>query len=160
MRDNNLRGRGRTRLWWAVVAVALMVSMALSAGVGYEYSRHVHEGDRVQRAADHLIPPAGWTYLGETREPGSPFLCIVSCPHPVVTKNYRAFVSPMDACRAIEARVAAQFAPPRRETWDGGCGWRAPLRSVGGRADVGASAVPAETGYPTEISVYFSGGPT
>jgi hypothetical protein len=136
--------------------------MTISGGVGYAYSQHIHEGDRVQHAADRLTLPAAWTYLGETKEPGSPFLCVVSCPQPVVTKMYRVAVSPSDACSEIKARVAAQFGTPRRETWDAGCGWRAPLHSVGGRADVGAYAVPSQAGPPhtTDVSIYFSGGPT
>jgi hypothetical protein len=148
---------------------AVVAGAAIVAFVGYGYYRHAHEAERVQQAADRLTVPDDWTYLGEVREHGSPFLCFVSCPHPAVTKRYRAPISPDEACAEIKARVTALFARPRRESWAGGCGWRAPLHSVGDGADIGASAgqtrdldalARSHTVWLTNVEVYFSGGAT
>jgi hypothetical protein len=120
------------------VRLLLFVLLAGVAGVSYAAYRHAHEDDRVKRASDRLSTPAGWKLVGVTKESGSPFLCIVSCPHPRITRVYRTDAPPREACDVIKAQVERRIAPPRRQTWDSGCGWRARLEDVGSRADVGA----------------------
>jgi hypothetical protein len=137
----------RPRTYVKVIVLAAVSFMFIGVvGLSYAWYRHEHEDDRVQRAADRLSTPAGWKYLGHTTESGSPFLCIVSCFHPQVTKVYRTDVEPLQACAVLEAWLAREVATPVRQTWASGCGWRAPLHDVGGRADVGAFA---ETGRGT-----------
>jgi hypothetical protein len=159
-----------------VALLGVIAGVVGITGLSYAAYQHAHEGERVKRAANRLSSPGGWKLVGVTEESGSPFLCIVSCPHPEVTKVYRTDAVPLEACGVIKAQVSRQIARPKRQTWDAGCGWRAPLDHVGAKADVRAFAqtgsrlrtLPANlwpgialpTDNATYVFVTFSGGPT
>jgi hypothetical protein len=161
---------------WLIVGVGIIGVLGMAA-VSYAAYRHAHEGDRVQRASDRLSTPAGWKLVDVQKESGSPFLCIVSCPHAEVTKVYRTDAEPLEACAVIKAQVTREIARPRPGDALGGfCGWRAPLEAVGPKAGVAASAdtaayvrqLPshfwpggsAPKDDATYVYVTFSGGPT
>jgi hypothetical protein len=133
-----LRRGGLVR--WLVVGAGI-AALAGIAAVSYGAYHHSHEDDRVQRAADRLSTPEGWKLVDVQKEPGSPFFCIVSCPHAEVTKIFRTDIDPLEACAVIKAHVTREIAQPRSGRAGGGyCGWRAPLEAVGPQAGVAASA--------------------
>jgi hypothetical protein len=159
-----------------IVRVLLGLLVVATAGVSYAVYRHEHEDDRVRRAADRLSAPAGWTLVDVTKDSNSPFLCIVSCFHAQVVKIYRTDATPSQACDTLETQIECQISMPERRTGMTGCGWHAPLRGVGSRADVWAYTETAaevrrepldqRPGTSTSIAdgtyvwVTFSGGPT
>jgi hypothetical protein len=166
----------RRRPWRAIVIVALIAWAAVSVWVVHAYYRHTHEDDRLKRSSERLTAPTGWSLVGATKESGSPFLCMISCFHPEIIKVYRTDEQPRRACEEIKAQIRSEVSQPRRKTWDSGCGWRAPLSSVGSRADVRAFAETAGELRRTPATAWvgisppvpdgtyvwatFSGGPT
>jgi hypothetical protein len=161
---------------WLVVGAGIISALGIAV-VSVAAYRHGHEDERVRAASDRLSTPAGWKLVDVQKESGSPFLCIVSCPHAEVTKVYRTDAEQLEACAVIKAQVTRQVARPRPGAAGGGlCGWRAPLEAVGPKADVWASAVTAAgvrrlpshdwpggsapTDDATYVYVTFSGGLT
>jgi hypothetical protein len=133
----------RRRLWRVLLVAGLIVSAVISAFVLYAYYRHATEDDRVRRAADRLTAPSGWKQIAEVKEPGDPFLCIVTCFHPQVIKVFLTNESRRAACDTMRAQVDQQVSTTRGDVASD-CRWRAQLHSVGRYANVFAYAETAE----------------
>lgn len=122
---------------WVVAGIGI-IAVAAIAALSFAVYRHAHEDDRLRRASDRLSTPAGWKLVDVTEESGSPFFCIVSCPHAEVTKVFRTDVEPLGACAVIRRQITREItrAQPGGHAF---CGWAA-LDDVGPDATVGASA--------------------
>ena len=155
--------------------MSMLVVLVVIGCVGFAaYNRHSQEGARLRKAATQLTAPTGWRLVGREEDKGSNFICFISCPHVEISLWYQTSAVPHGACDAIRAQVGFDIAVARNVSWDAGCGWRAPLNSVGTRADVRAFALPGESvgrvsalpdglipnGNKTYVRVTFSGGPT
>ena len=156
--------RPRRRAWvgaaWVgggLVLVLIAIAIVVIGGRS-DYSQL----PKLRRASERLTVPSTWTLVQRNEEPGSGWLCTISCPHAEVDLDFRVHGEPSHSsvCATLRAIVDRDIAPTQA-THYADCGWSAPVPEAGSRAIVTAGAAPAcDASRLTCVFVRFSGGPT
>src|SRR5262249_38583558 len=103
-RPSTSRRWGTRRVLILVIgAVVVLIAAVVSVGIMSAHRQEQRE-DALRHTAKRFTAPTRWNLVARTEEPGSPLLCVVSCPHVAVTLLFRTNdATRADACATIRA---------------------------------------------------------
>lgn len=121
-------------LLWIVIAIFVVASV----GTSIVFHETVGYWGRLEKVADRVPPPRGFTLVKELRLGTT--VCVISCDEARIEFVYRTGLSPKDACRVLRAHLQRYVGRTQRDPYNTWCGYAVPLTGVGHNARASAAA--------------------